>query len=336
MVRKYNNIKGTIVTKKPYSSKLSLFFSKYQQKIEEFIIVISISIMGLLLRIPYISSYDPKNDGYWYLNNAKDLYNLKFPERYFPNPGFSFLSVPFIPLFGDQACVATSLFFSILSIPMTYKLTTKYYNNYAGYFSALLFATTPLHIFWSGRDYSDITGLFWIIVALYYHFSNDYNKSTLLYAFAIFVRASNLLLFPFLLLSSNNQRIYLKYSPLFLLSSSLELINRYFWSLTYPAPILTEKNLWRNLYWCKDGVIGWSMPYWGMWENYFITAFFLLALLSIPKKEEIKMVLLWFAPFLFYLFWYDFQLRFFFPILLLFCMTGSKTFKILFEFSEQT
>jgi len=320
-----------------------LFASVNREKIEEIIVVLSISIMSLLLRIPYITSYDPNNDGYYYLNNAKDLYNLKCPSRYFISPGFSFLSIPFLPLFGDQACNAASLFFSILSIPMIYKLTAKYYNTHAGYVSALLFGTTPLHIFWSGRDYSDVTSLFWIMLTLYYHFSNDYNKSALVFAFAIFVRLPNVMLFPLLLFSSNNLRAYLKYLPLFFAASLLDLVSRFTYypglqvvhKPRYQGFIFTEEYLWRNLGWCKDGFIGWSVPHWGMWENYFITAFFLLALFLMPKKEEIKIAFLWFTPFfLVHLFWFHFAFRFFFPVLPLFCMIGSKPFKVLLKFPK--
>ena len=170
-------------------NKITIY--KWEISVEEIIVILSISILGLLFRIPYIIPHDPKNDGRRYLTNAKDLYNLRYPSERFFFPGFSLLSIPFIPLFGDQACYATSFLFSILSIPMIYKLTAKYYNNYAGYFSALLFAITPAHIFWSGRDYADVTSLFWIMLTLYYHFSKDYNKSAVLYAFTIFVRLPN-------------------------------------------------------------------------------------------------------------------------------------------------
>jgi len=110
------------------------------------------------------------------------------------HPPFYFVIIHFwIRLLGDSeiALRGFSSIFSVLSIYLMYKLSSKLFGITVGVISAFLFAFSPFQLYYSGeaRMYPFLTFLFLLSIYLLYQWTSQSKKNTLIYLIIVQVIA---------------------------------------------------------------------------------------------------------------------------------------------------
>ncbi|MCF7870463.1 MAG: glycosyltransferase family 39 protein [Candidatus Omnitrophica bacterium] len=132
--------------------------NKNKIRVRNFILFFLVAL-GASLRFYQLSFFDLWYDEVYSVIGANNLaYFLRiFAYRYQPPLYYMILHL-WINLFGDGEFVIRSLssFFGSASIPFVFIIGKKFYNNYVGLISALIFTICPLHIWYAqeARMYS--------------------------------------------------------------------------------------------------------------------------------------------------------------------------------------
>lgn len=150
-------------------------------------------------------------DEHWYMEAGKNIF-LHGNQDYYPKSiGWPFILSIAFGIFGISNWVAinTSIFFGALSVFVVFFavfLITE--DKIAAFFSSALFALLPVHIRWSATAETNVTSLFFILLAIFFSFLYLKNKKeSLLWlsfssiAFASQIRSENYFLFPLFIIS---------------------------------------------------------------------------------------------------------------------------------------
>jgi hypothetical protein len=173
--------------------------------------VFIIFLIGLLLRLLFFGHWHMMyTDEFSYMESGKNMLQTGSQVNYVKSIGWPFMLSLVFGIFGVNSFVAlyTSSVFGALTILVIFLLTyslTK--NKNIALLSSLILSLFPLHLKWSGSAETNITSLFFILLALFFCFLfyNEKNNNLFLLAwasvvFAVQFRPENyVLIFLFLL-----------------------------------------------------------------------------------------------------------------------------------------
>jgi len=177
----------------------------------EHLILIGIIVLGAFLRFYKLDTqYIRFNDTFWRLTPALELSKGILPNSYGGMPGISFLFFP-VMLIKSSVMITQIVIaiFGVALIPLSYYFSKKVFpeNKIASILLALFVAINPTFVALSKVMMWDIVVLFFIVLALITTLKTAKNHSFyftighfILLFFLVFLKAPNLLFFPFSLI----------------------------------------------------------------------------------------------------------------------------------------
>jgi len=177
----------------------------------EYLVLITIIILGTLLRFYKLDvQYIRFNDTFWRLTPALELSKGILPSSYGGMPGISFLFFPVMLIKPSvMAAQIVIALFGVALIPLSYYFSKKVFpgSKITSILLALFVAINPTFVALSKVMMWDIVVLFFVILALITTLKTA-KKYSLYYTilhfvllfFLVFLKAPNLLFFPFSLL----------------------------------------------------------------------------------------------------------------------------------------
>ncbi len=233
---------------------------------------------------------------------------------------------------------ATPAILAILTIAATYSLGKTIFNQRVGLISAFLLSITPLFKIWAGAGYADIPGTFFFLMAMIFFYRREFLLTGIFTGLALWTKQSTLTLlisYPLVVifLEKNKLKSFTNLSLVpvlgFLTGGFWYLknfiVNREFFPAASSFWIISGRSI-RNL-----------LPFTGHLEDFgywlapVFAVSFLLALVSI-KRKEIVFLLSFILPYLFiWWFIYSYETRFLLTILPIFTILAADfTEKIIF------
>src|SRR3989344_9009384 len=165
--------------------------------------IIAVLVIYFLLLI-FLNSFD--RGLFWdenaYLGNARDLIGASNYTEDFRFPLINFLIAGLWAFTGESIFSAKLLImvFSVLSVFVFYLIAKRYFEKLKSIFIASVFGFSYLILYWSFRVYTDIPGMFFVLLSFYFllNFDQDKKKASLV-ASGVSSALAFLMRFPFAL-----------------------------------------------------------------------------------------------------------------------------------------
>ncbi|UCF04080.1 MAG: PD40 domain-containing protein [bacterium] len=170
--------------------------------VRELYLYIAIAAVGILVRIPFLGTFDLVTyDGTYYINHARSFFDSAYSPSGFPI-GYPAVVALFLPLVRDgvRAAQAVSVLAGLGSLLVFYTLCRQFVERRYALLASLFLALTPLFIRLSTITMSESLYVFCIIAGLLLFVKTKYLYSGLLFGAAAITRPEALGVFGVLVI----------------------------------------------------------------------------------------------------------------------------------------